>query len=188
MALLPKGQLATGWQRLIGCLIFIGQFLHKSLIISGSFAKRDLLLRASYASSPPCTKCTTQNDNTPDFETDCNRLQHTATHSPAVCCDLLQSVLKMRIDITLRNFTREKWIRRVRFRGPRLRVLWAGVCVAVCCSVLWCVAVCYSLLQCVLLSGTSVNAMGRCVCCSELQRVAACCSVLQRVAICCSVL
>ena len=46
----------TVWCRIIGCPIFVGHFPQKIPVISGSFAKNYLQLKASYGSSPLCTR------------------------------------------------------------------------------------------------------------------------------------
>jgi len=47
-------KVCTGWQRAIGCILFVGHFLQKSPRIRGSFAKKDLKLKACYATWAPC--------------------------------------------------------------------------------------------------------------------------------------
>jgi len=79
-------QIATGWQRCIGCLLFICHFPQKSPTISGSFAERDLLLKAFYASLPLCIFVEL-------FAKESWRARvPTVLQRVAVCCSVLQCV------------------------------------------------------------------------------------------------
>jgi len=50
--------MSTGWRKYVRSLIIIGHLPQKSPMISVSLAERDVQLKASYTSSPPCTRCT----------------------------------------------------------------------------------------------------------------------------------
>jgi len=77
----------TGWQRPIGCLIFIGHFSQKSPIISGSFAKNDLQLKALSGSSPPWRVACSSS----------RRRRHSTNsmHTQQILCALIQSYAYM---------------------------------------------------------------------------------------------
>jgi len=97
----------TGWQRLIGCPIFVGHFPQNSPIISGWYEESDPQDKASCGSSPPCKSCfkmqhtqsiwrhVTHVNEPCHTATHCNTLQHTTTHCntpqhTATHCNTLQ--------------------------------------------------------------------------------------------------
>ena len=97
---------------------------------------------------------------------------HLALQCVAVCCSVLQCVVKS--PNTQNEWPMSfAWYLEEVYEQPPVRTQRCSVlqCVAVCCRVLQCVAVCCSVLQCVA------------VCCSALQSVAVCFSVLQCIAV-----
>jgi len=86
---------STGWQKSIGCFIFVGHFPHKSPRISGTFSKSDLQLKASYGSSPPCT--TVDMTRMHHTFTNCPTPQRPDTHQPSLWCTRNSCVLFVRV-------------------------------------------------------------------------------------------
>ena len=148
----------TGWQRLIGCLLWGICNMDKSVLSHKGETKngRKCMWRGNETQ-----KIASMNDE----RTRLNHVCHDwcGCGCGFVCADIW-------IDT---NSTRERM-------NEGCSVL---QCVAVCCSVLQVVAVCCSVLQCVAEEEWGMQCAA--VCCNMLQCVAGCCCVLQCVAVCC---